>query len=248
MKLKSIQLTTFPATTSLLPQENAAFYCTNYLRCLLFILMLTLYLRPIAVVGALVLAITISFNLNTALELQQRRLDAAAGAAAAAAAPTAPQSPLGAVLAVAAWLAVMYTRCMPIIILGLSIGMLICLLHASLHTSPSELRLRRGNVNHAAATSSNPITHHFYRLNRFAAASAAAPHSYTLGQVLGRQPSPPGCDPRLVFKQLHRTFIEFIIAMAVLGKRWLVYYVLIAWDTVRRPFVPALRSAPNTWT
>jgi len=153
------------------------------------------------------------------------------------------QSPLSAVLAIATWIAVVYTRCMPIIILGLFIGLFLCLLHASLRTSPSELRLR-GNNNNTATT--NPITLHFQRLHR--SAVPAAPHSYTLGQVLGRQLSPPGCDPRLVFKQVHRTFIEFIIATLRLGKRWLMYYLLSAWDTVRRPFAPALRSAPNTWT
>ncbi len=225
-------------------QENAAFYCTNYLRCVALILMLTLYLRPLAVVGALLLAVSISFNINTAIEMQQRRLDAAGGggAQAPAAGNMTPQSPLGAVLAIATWLAVVYTRCMPIIVLGVSIGLFICLLHAALRTSPSELRLRGNGAGGTGNT--NPISLHFYR-NRGA---AAAPHSYTLGQVLGRQPVPPGCDPRLLFKQINRTFIETVKASAGRGRRWLVYYVLIAWDTVRRPFVPALRSAPNTWT
>jgi hypothetical protein len=197
--------------------------------------MLTLYLRPIAVVGTLILAVTLSFNINTAIETQQRRLDAAnGGGAAAAAAPTTPQSPLAAVLAIATWITVVYTRCMPIILLGLSIGLLICVLHATLHTSSSEQR--RGT---------NPISLHFHR-NR--AAASAAPHSYTLKQVLGRQPVPPGCDPRLLFRQIHSTAVETIRAMAGRGRRWCVYYALVLWDTVRRPFVPALRSAPNTWT
>jgi hypothetical protein len=42
--------------------------------------------------------------------------------------------------------------------------------------------------------------------------------------------------------------VETIRAMAGRGRRWCVYYALVLWDTVRRPFVPALRSAPNTWT
>ncbi|KAG7674060.1 hypothetical protein NADE_004252 [Nannochloris sp. 'desiccata'] len=226
----SLQGYTFPASLDLLCErieENAAFYCTNYLRCLLFILVLTLYLRPIAVLGALVLAVTISFNINTAIEQQRRRLGVGAqgeaAAAANAAAPTTLQSPLGAVLAISTWIAVVYTRCMPIILLGVSIGLVICLLHASLRTSPSELRLRGSSANATA----NPITLHFQRFNR----AAAAPHSYTLGQVLGRQPCPPGCDPRLLFKQVHRTFIELTKAALGLGRRWLVYYLLSAWDT-----------------
>jgi hypothetical protein len=194
-----------------------------------------------------VLSVTLSFNINTAIEQQQRRVEAAAGAQQGGdgnAAPTTSQSPLSAVLAIITWIAVAYTRCMPIIILGLSIGLVLCLFHASLRTSPSELRLRGSNT----ATATNPITLHFQRFHRSVAAATAAPHSYSLGQVLGRQPSPPGCDPRLVFKQAYRTLIEFIISILRLGRRWLVYYLLSVWDTVRRPFVPALRSAPTTWT
>lgn len=179
--------------------------------------MLTLYLRPIAIFGAAAIAISAAYNINKAMQQQQQQRTANDATNQGTAPPTAPQtqSSIGAGLAIGTWLVVVYTRCMPIIFLGLILGGGVVSTHAGLRQSPSETRYR-----------------------------GRTPLSYTIYQVLGRQPAPTGSDPRLVFKQLGQECWRAIARRGKGLKRWAVYYVLTAWDAVRRPFVPAMRSAP----
>lgn len=208
---------TVPASLDLLcerMEENGAVYITNYLRVMLLILMLTLYLRPIAIFGAAAIAVSAGYNINKAMQQQQQQQTPPRDATAP---PTAlqSQSSTGAVLAVLTWLVVVYTRCMPIVFLGLLIGGGVVLTHAALRSSPSESRYRGRTT-----------------------------LSYTILQVLGRRQVPPGSDSRLVFKQVGQECWRAVVRRGKGLKRWAVFYMLTAWDAVRRPFVPAMRSAP----
>ena len=207
-------------------------YATNYVRVMFIILMLTLYLRPIAVFGALFLGFTIAFNINTAMGQQRAAFERQqmnnangrrGGGGGADPNPTPPMpSPVGSALAITSWLAVAYTKCLPIITLGISLASFVVLAHASLREAPSESR-HRGRT----------------------------PLSYTFLQVLGRRPAvPPGSDPRLVFKQLwHAGRCTIANKIRAVG-RWTQFYLMTAWDFVRRPFVPALRNTPlaTSWS
>ena len=173
--------------------------------------MFTLYLRPIAVFGAAAIAVSAAYNINNAMNQQQPTTDAAPPP------PAAPQSQasLAAGLAAFTWVVVVYTRCMPIIFLGLVIGAIVVLMHAGLRQSPSEMRYRGRLL-----------------------------HSYTFYQVIGREPVPAGSDARLVFTQIGRECWKGMVKRAKGVKRWAVFYILSVWDIVRKPFIPALRSAP----
>lgn len=176
--------------------------------------MATLYLRPAAVIGAVVLGVSIVYNLNHALETQR----AAAGGGAAPPRAAQPPSTLGALLAVGTWVAVAYTRCIPVIGLGLGLGGAAAAWHAALRAAPSEARHR-----------------------------GRAPISYSLWQVLGREAAPAGADPRALFRQAAAAGVGAAARRAAAARRWAKYYALTAWDAVRRPFVPALRSG-GAWS
>jgi hypothetical protein len=177
--------------------------------------MLTLYLRPAAVIGAIALGFSIVYNLNHALEMQRA---AAAAGGGAPPRPTQPPSTLGAALAMVTWIAVAYTRCIPVIALGLTLGGAAAGWHAALRAAPTEAR-HRGRT----------------------------PISFTFLQILGRQAAPAGADPRALFRQVVAAGAGAVTRHAAAARRWTKYYALTAWDVVRRPFVPALRSG-GAWT
>ena len=195
--------------------ENCVVYATNYLRVVALVVMLTLYLKPIAVFGAAALALSITYNINRALEQQRRAADPQNHQQQRRGGGV-DQSPLGgAILAAATWLIVALTKCIPIILLGLVNATLVVLTHACVRKSPSEMRYRGRTM-----------------------------YSYTFAQVVRRQAVPPGNDPLLVFKQLLQAGVGVVVGRLRLIRRWVVYYALAGWDVVRRPFTPALRSAP----
>jgi len=175
--------------------------------------MLTLYLRPKAVLGAAAIALSTAINLPHALALasdpaarerrrqQQQQED-----------PSAQM--WRSLLMIATWLIVAYTRCVPVLMLGmmLAAGCIVC--HASARQAPSEVRYR-----------------------------GREPLGYSLGQVLGMQPVQGGADPRLVLKQLVHGARTSSMHLAARALRWGKYYTLTLWDRVREPFVPGMRPS-----
>lgn len=161
-------------------------YLPNYLRLALLVLMLVLYLRPIALLGTAAVAVTVYINTKSVLQREQAAARAAATArggsgssgtaqrAQQQAAAAADQKPLVGLSTLATWLLVAYTGCLPIILLAVLLSTLLVLVHSCTREARSESKHR-----------------------------GRAPLGYTLQQVLGRQQPPqPSADTRLVFKEL----------------------------------------------
>lgn len=160
-------------------QENTATYLPNYWRLALAILFLTFYLRPAALLGTAAIALSMYHHYNRIKQQQQRERERRGnGTDSAAAAPEMPQDPneqlLSAAYTIGAWMLVVYTRCMPILMLAMVLATASVLLHAVARRAPSEYRHRGRHL-----------------------------LGYTLSEVLGRSAPPTAdADPRLLFKQL----------------------------------------------
>lgn len=207
------------------PQENIAAYLPNYLRLSLLIIMLTFYLRPIALLGGISLAASLYFNFSKMLEEQQA---AAQQAAAAHQNPNTPPPPprvgplqdptqqmTSAALTLLSWFLVAYTRCIPIITLALSLAVLVVSLHASTRRAASEYRYK-----------------------------GRLPLGYTVQQVIGRSPVGENCDPKMVFKQGGAAVRQAVVGYCTLGARYSKFYALSLVDLVKRPFT---RTSQPGW-
>jgi len=182
---------------------------------------LTFYLRPKALLGAAAVAYTLYTTLSRAVaQQQQQQQQQQAGGAAAPAARRAPPAEdpaaqlMAAAMMVGTWILVAYTRCLPIMALSLALAAAAVLAHAATRRGVSEYRCR-----------GRPTL------------------GFSLWQVLGRQPAPPGSDPRLLFKQLGRGAQQAVLQRARHLGRWAKFHLLGAWDVVRRPFSRSLRAA-----
>ena len=205
------------------------FYAANYLRLMLFLLMLTLYLRPIAVIGAMALAITTYYNITAITQRHQQQH----------ANEQQSNGTLGPALAAATWIVVVFTKCVPILLLGLCIGCIAVLVHASLRPSPSEQRTYTATPLLASVGGGNG------RGRR-----RSPPLSYVLRDVLfaHRYTINPqeGIDPRLVFRQLWDAGGRWAAYKTTQLRRWTVYYGLAALDFLKNPSIPLrfLSSSP----
>lgn len=113
-------------------QENLVYYAGNYMRISLIILVLMTYLRPKSVVGIVVLAYTIYSNYQVLVAAQVRG--------------GGPRhhdtSNRTIVMAMLTWVAMIYSKCMPIISLALLVSLGVIMLHASHRRAPSETRYK----------------------------------------------------------------------------------------------------------
>lgn len=228
-----------PATLDILAErfeENIATYLPNYLRLALLVIMLTFYLRPIALFGAISLAASMYLNLtrvlqeqqNAALEQAHRNAGRSGGPTFASSAAVGsgfsfsqnhqdPTQQLGALfLTLITWFLVAYTRCLPIVILALALAGLTVSMHAALRRAPSEYRYK-----------------------------GKSPIGWTIDQVLGRRMVPQGEDARLVFRQAVAAMRNVIRAKSVAAARYAKYYMLCALDAVKAPFS---RRASSAWS
>ena len=114
-------------------QENLVYYVGNYLRLSLVILLLMTYLRPKSIVGIVVIACNIYSNYD-ALVVSQSQGTRARGQPA--------DSNRTIFMAILTWIAMIYSKCMPILSLALLVSMGVIMLHASLRRAPSEDRYR----------------------------------------------------------------------------------------------------------
>lgn len=141
-------------------QENFVSFLPNYLRLAAAVLLATFYLRPKALLGAAALAVSLYRSISRALERQAADAAAAqhggrarggigrgpAAAAAAGAAGGAAADPneqlITAGLTVVTWVLVAYTRCMPVLLLGMVASLVAVLAHCGLRRAPSEYRYK----------------------------------------------------------------------------------------------------------
>ncbi len=140
-------------------QENFVSFLPNYLRLAAAVLLATFYLRPKALLGAAALAVSLYRSISRALERQaadaaaaqiggrarggSARGPAAAAAGAAGGAAADPNEQLiTAGLTVVTWVLVAYTRCMPVLLLGMVASLVAVLAHCGLRRAPSEYRYK----------------------------------------------------------------------------------------------------------
>lgn len=134
-------------------------FLPNYLRLAAAVLLATFYLRPNALLGAAALAVSMYRSISRALVHQAADAAAAAqgsgsgrsssrssrgtaaGAAGGAAADPNEQL-VTAALTVVTWLLVAYTRCIPILLLGMAVSLVAVLVHCGLRRAPSEYRYK----------------------------------------------------------------------------------------------------------
>ena len=106
------------------------YYASNYVRISLVVLLLMTYLRPKSIVGIVVMAYNIYSNYDVLVqrggEDHRRQQD----------------SNRTIVMAMITWIAMIYSKCMPIISLALLVSMGVIMVHASLRRAPSEDRYK----------------------------------------------------------------------------------------------------------
>jgi hypothetical protein len=111
----------------------------NYLRVAASIVMLTFYLRPLALLGGAALAYSLYRHVYGAIEQQRRQQQQQAE-------QQQPDNPneqiLSVVSGIGTWLLVAYTKCVPVVALGLFLSSIAVLVHASLRRGQTEHRLR----------------------------------------------------------------------------------------------------------
>ncbi|PRW61143.1 Prenylated rab acceptor PRA1 isoform A [Chlorella sorokiniana] len=203
-------------------EENFVSFLPNYLRLAAAVLLATFYLRPQALLGAAALAVSMYRSISRALEGQaadaaaaqggprgrgggNRGTAALAGAAGGAAADPNEQL-ITAGLTVVTWVLVAYTRCMPILILGMAASLVAVLVHCGLRRAPSEYRYKGRQL-----------------------------LGFTLRQLLGQEPVPEGCRPADLFREIVQASGQAAAARWQWAKRYARYYMLTAWDALRHP-------------
>ena len=240
------------------PQENFVAFLPKYLRLAAAVLLATFYLRPKALLGAAALALSIFRTLTRALERQAAEAAAAAaggaGRGAAGAAPADPNEQLvTAGLTVVTWLLVAYTRCVPVLLLGMASSLVAVLVHCGLRRAPSEYRYK----------GRQPLGFTLRQLLGQGALPGAGGRRAAGGVVVGPRPrvlrgahlpcrngrrppqarSPPlraepvpeGCRPAGLFRELALASWQAAAARWQWAKRYARYYLLSAWDAARHP-------------
>lgn len=201
-----------PASLDLLSEridENYVKYCSNYLRVTVAILITTLYLRPIAVLGAAALLTSGYFSVIAAVRNQNvLNRDSSGQQHSAKGSNQNPefssQSQMSAWMMIASWLIIVYTRCIPIIALGLLMSLLFILLHSSLREAPSESRYR-----------------------------GSAPISFSISQVIGLEERPENSDTKLMFKEIAKEFRVGLIYYIARSRLWLYFQLRSIKDLFR---------------
>jgi hypothetical protein len=123
--------------------ENIVCYLANYLRVGAAVLLLCTYLRPKALFGIALMAYNIytGYSSLVATGRASSRPSPPAPPASLSTASTAATNPAVAILT---WFVMVYSKCLPIVALALTLSIIVISLHASLRRSPSETRSRTG--------------------------------------------------------------------------------------------------------
>lgn len=111
------------------------YYAGNYMRVSLVILVLMTYLRPRSIVGIVVLAYTMYSNYSNmvaAAALGESRREET----------NSNSNNRTLAMGLLTWVAMIYSKCMPIISLALLVSLGGVMLHASLRRAPSEMRYK----------------------------------------------------------------------------------------------------------
>lgn len=128
-------------------QENLVIFVCNYIRVALVILMMVTYLRPKAILGILALA----YNAFQMLGPSARRKELG-GNRSLQQNEELEKLDLGhasynkSIMAILTWFLMIYSRCMPIIMLAILLSGVFVVMHASLIKSVSEHKARRKKV------------------------------------------------------------------------------------------------------
>jgi len=131
-------------------QENLVVYICNYIRVALLILLMVTYLRPKAILGILALGYS-GYNALKMLESASRRKEIG-GIRSLQHKEELEKWDLGqasynkSMMAIMTWFLIIYSRCMPIILLAILLSGLFILMHASLMKSVSEHKVRGRKV------------------------------------------------------------------------------------------------------
>ena len=202
-------------------------YAANYVWMLFAILLLTMYIRPRAILGAAALVFSIIHHMRRFNRMQRvasnargREEELAVNNGGISVTHNSPL--INPILTLVVWVIVVYTKCAPIIFLGSTLALITILLHAAVRQSPTEARYR---------------------------ARGRTVLSYSFAQFFRHQHVPDGIDTWLVFKQLWHVWVSYITALILSGRRWAMYHFLAAWDAMRKPFVPTLRlDSQSGWS
>jgi hypothetical protein len=180
------------------------------------VVVMTLYLRPRAVIGVIALCISIVLQLRRITDHHRTgggpervNTNALSAPRIRGDVPTAVQGPASTIVALLTWILVAYSRCIPILLLGVFLASLAVTMHAGARQAPSEERYRgRERV------------------------------SYSLVEVLGWRPVVADSDPRLVFKQLWNEVVVLCKTIVFGARRWAGMAARRAWDVAQRPLTP----------
>lgn len=121
-------------------QENLVYYFGNYMRVFLCILVLMTYLRPRSIVGIAVLGFNVYSNYERALQAsrgtqQQQQEIGSADLGGGSSNKTI-------LIAALTWMAMVYSKCMPILLLAMMVSVVVIMVHAASRASASECRYR----------------------------------------------------------------------------------------------------------
>lgn len=115
-------------------------YLPNYLRVALAILLLVMYLRPVALFGTAAVAVNVFVHTRRTLRRQLRQQQA--GLPHRRSESDAQDTPMAILSTLATWLLVAYTRCFSLIALAALLSAFTILLHAAGRKALSESRYR----------------------------------------------------------------------------------------------------------
>ena len=122
-------------------QENIVYYFGNYMRLFLCILVLMTYLRPKSIVGIAVLGYNMYSNYERALQasggMQREEEDRSADLG---------SSNKTILIAALTWVVMVYSKCMPILLLAMMVSLVAIIVHAAIRASASECRYRGKKV------------------------------------------------------------------------------------------------------
>lgn len=118
-------------------QENLMQYVANYVRIFIMVILLTMYLRPKAILGVAAIVFSAIHHLRRINRMQ--RVERAAERAV-------ENGHIGnninSIMTLVVWVIVVYTKCTPILFLGFILASLTILTHAAVRQSPTEARYR----------------------------------------------------------------------------------------------------------
>jgi hypothetical protein len=219
-----------PANINILQErieDNLVTFLPNYLRMFLIIFLLTFYLKPKALIGAIAICINVYVNRNAFFVSQQQQPSTQAPrqhipSPSQQQQQQQQQPHINPTVAIICSIIAMVTNCLPTTILATLLSTLFILLHASITRSPSDLH------------------HHHHRSNiknrgRKSSISTAEPLGWSLSQVILKNDNNDN-DTRLLFKQLGSMVWNGVRYRVRWAGGWMRYHVTSLWESMWRGY------------